>query len=350
MTADSLPEPDPVAARRPRYLADIAAGVDRYLEPRRTHCPWCDGTTLRTRLRTTDLLQHKPGRFTLDGCADCGHVFQNPRLTPEGLEFYYRDAYDGLGEQQMAATFEGNPDGLRSRAELVRDHYQPKRWLDVGTGHGHFCKAAAEVLPDTEFDGLDMTEGVEIAARNGWIGTAHRGNFVDMVDELAGGYDVISMFHYLEHTTDPRAELAAAAKVLPAGGRMVIELPDPECRWGRILGRWWLPWLQPQHLNLMPIGNLRRAAQELGFTVLAEQRAEAHLAVDLLAAVGLFMNALLQGEDVPWQPKPPSGGRKALRKVGMLLAIPVFVAAHIGDRLMKKRRGYSNAYRVLLGK
>ena len=33
--------------------------------------------------------------FTLEQCGDCGHVFQNPRLTPEGLEFYYRDFYDG---------------------------------------------------------------------------------------------------------------------------------------------------------------------------------------------------------------------------------------------------------------
>lgn len=157
MTASSSLETDPVAARRPQYLADIAAGLDRFYEPRRTDCPWCGSARLSTRLRTVDLLQHKPGRFELAECLDCRHIFQNPRLSLAGLEFYYRDCYDGLGEQQMAVMFEGNAAGLKDRASLLIQHHQPKCWLDVGTGHGHFCKAAAESLPDTEFHGLDMS-------------------------------------------------------------------------------------------------------------------------------------------------------------------------------------------------
>src|SRR6266567_4088927 len=85
-----------VELRRPAYQADLAGGLDRLFEPRRTACPWCGSARLRERLRTTDLLQHKPGRFHLDRCQDCGHVFQNPRLSFAGLEFYYRDFYDGL--------------------------------------------------------------------------------------------------------------------------------------------------------------------------------------------------------------------------------------------------------------
>src|SRR5690625_7825123 len=98
---------DEVAQRRPRYLADIAAGLDRFFEPRRKDCPWCGSDRLVVRLRTTDLLQHKPGRFVLERCGDCDHIFQNPRLNGEGLEFYYRDVYDGLGEEKLAQMFEG---------------------------------------------------------------------------------------------------------------------------------------------------------------------------------------------------------------------------------------------------
>jgi SAM-dependent methyltransferase len=278
-------------------------------------------------------------------------VFQNPRLNLAGLEFYYRDCYDGLGEKQMAAMFEGNAAGLKERASLLTRHHRPKRWLDVGTGHGHFCKAAAEVLPDTEFHGLDLSAGVELAQEHGWISKGFRGNFPDMTAELAGNYDVISMFHYLEHTLDPKAELAAAAEVLSPGGHLVIELPDPESRWGRLLGRYWMPWLQPQHLNMMPIGNLKKAAEELGFTVLDEQRAEPHGSMDMVAALALWANWVVKGTDVPWRPKPPSALHKLVRKLSMVITVPLLVLAFVADKLHApygRKHGYSNAYRVLL--
>ncbi|MGG8409160.1 hypothetical protein ACM614_22460, partial [Streptomyces sp. 12297] len=71
------------ADRRAAYAAELAGGADRFLEPRRATCPWCDAPRLAVRVRMPDLLQGKPGRFTLEECQACGHVFQNPRLTVE---------------------------------------------------------------------------------------------------------------------------------------------------------------------------------------------------------------------------------------------------------------------------
>ena len=349
MIEDSLA--DPVASRRPSYLTDLVDGVDRFFEPRRADCPWCGSAALRGRLTTTDLLQHKPGRFVLDGCQDCAHVFQNPRLNEAGLEFYYRDSYDGLGEKSANGLFEGNRAAYRSRAELVKGLGAAGEWLDVGMGHGHFCKEAAGLLPDVEFDGLDLGDSVELAQREGRIRAGYQGSFVDKADDLAGRYDVISMYHYLEHTVDPKRELAAAMTVLRPGGLLAIELPDPECRWAKVLGRWWMPWLQPQHLNLMPIGNLRAELSARGFTVVAQQRAEPHAAIDVVAALMLAVNALtIAGEDIPWRPEPPSRWRRILRKATFVVCVPLFVLAVLVDRIsapIGRKRGWSNAYRVV---
>jgi len=341
---------DPVAARRPGYLADIAAGTDRFFDARRTDCPWCGSDRLAVRLRTTDLLQHKPGRFVLERCEDCTHIFQNPRLNDDGLEFYYRDVYDGLGESKMGAMFEASAKSYNARSEVITPHHAPKNWLDVGMGHGHFCRVASAAHPDTVFDGLDISDGVKLAEERGWVRTAYRGSFVELSPDLAGKYDVISMFHYLEHTKDPRTEIAAAAAALPPGGYLLIELPDPECRWNRVVGRYWMSWLQPQHLNMIPIGNLRQAAIEAGLTPVVEQRSESHESSDLVAALYLLLASKFTDDDRPWQEGPPSAARKRLCKIVWLLSVPLLVLAMLVDKLVApigRKHGFSNAYRFL---
>lgn len=359
MSDDHEPSPEPaprradqVAALRPAYQADLARGLDRFFEPQRTTCPWCDSSRLRTRLRTTDLLQHKPGRFTLDRCQDCGHTFQNPRLSGEGLEFYYRDFYDGLGEKQLSNTFAGRTRMYRQRAEsLLPFASAPKNWLDVGTGHGHFCESARTVYPGTAFDGLDFTDGAELAERAGRVERGFRGSFVELAPEVAGNYDVVSMFHYLEHSAEPGLELEAAHQAIRPGGHLMIEVPDPDSRYARLLGRWWLPWLQPQHLHFVPVANLRSRLTDLGFTVVAEQHAEPHDPVDLLAATWLALDAVAPRDDFPWQPERPNALRRTLRGAMVLAGVPALVLGTLLDRFavrpLSHRLGVSNAYRLL---
>ncbi|GGV87914.1 class I SAM-dependent methyltransferase [Streptomyces nigrescens] len=342
------------AARHAAYTADLAAGTDRFFEPRRTDCPWCSAPDPVIRVRMPDLLQGKPGRFTLEECRHCGHVFQNPRLTPDGLDFYYRDFYEGLGGEGAALVLGRMSATYRDRAELLRPFTTPRNWLDVGTAAGHFCNAARAVWPGTRFDGLDMGEGVHEAEKRGWITTAYQGQFPDLADRLAGRYDTVSMHHYLEHTRDPLAELDAAVKVLAPGGHLLIELPDPESRIGRLLGPYWLPWFQPQHQHLMPAGNLKQALAARGFTVLAEQHGAAHQNnADFLGAVALAANRLTPDPQAPWATIPATRTRRAARSAVQAMAVPGYAAALALDNLrtaLARATDGGNAYRLLARK
>ncbi|MFD9301970.1 class I SAM-dependent methyltransferase [Streptomyces sp. NPDC060048] len=340
------------AVRAATYRADLSAGTDRFLEPRRPDCPWCGSDQLSVRVRVPDLLQAKPGRFTLESCADCDHVFQNPRLTLEGLEFYYRDFYDGRGGEGAATVFGRLGAAYRGRAEMLRPHADPVSWLDVGTGHGHFCNAARDVWPDTRFDGLDMGDGVRGAERRGWVETAHQGQFPEFAVKLAGQYDVVSMYHYLEHTRDPLTELDTAAAVLVPGGHLAIELPDPQSRMARLLGPAWLPWFQPQHQHLIPSANLREALADRGFTVLAEEHGSAHQGNDFFGAVALTATRLAPDPDRPWA-SPATPGRRALGHAVRVAALPCFAAAAVLDgvrTVVARRTDGGNAYRMLARK
>jgi SAM-dependent methyltransferase len=342
---------DQVEAARAYYREELAQGVERFLEPRRPDCPWCGSTDLSVHVRSRDIIQLKPGRFTLERCADCGHVFQNPRLTLDGLDFYYRDVYDGLGAEQAERVFSDQAGWYRARAETVRAVALPRTWLDVGTGHAHFCRTAATVLPATTFDGLDFSDGVDEAARRGWIREGFHGLFPELIDRLEGRYEVISMHHYLEHTRDPFAELDAAMKVLGPGGLLLIELPDPESFFGRLLRGWWIPWLPPQHQHMIPIENLKNALTARGMEIVAEERRGAQQGPDLPGAALVGLNILGPDPARPWAPGSPTLFGRVRRMVALTLLGPVLLAAFAGQAAIRPfLRSHSNAYRVLARK
>ncbi|UKY51274.1 class I SAM-dependent methyltransferase [Streptomyces inhibens] len=341
-----------IAALRPRYEDELAQGLERFFERPRTTCPWCTSAHLRRRLRTANHAQRKPGDFVLDECRNCGHVFQNPRLSADGLTFYYRDCYDGLGEETMA-RLAASPLAAklyRARARALLPFSRPLLWLDVGTGHGHFCAEARRIHPGTEFHGLDQGEGVEIAARKGRIARAYRGSFTGLAGQLDCRYDVVSMHHYLEHTLVPRQELTTAYTTLRPGGLLLIEVPDPQSAAARLFGRWWGPWLQPQHLHLIPLDNLCGELAEQGFTVVATDRQEPHIPTDLTSAAVNMLHSVLPGENLPWLPERPGPLGRGIRTLCLPAAAPALLALFACDILLApltRRTRLSNAYRVV---
>jgi SAM-dependent methyltransferase len=343
--------PAPAAdLRAAQYAERLAHGTARFFEPRRDDCPLCGARAPSVMLRFPDRLQHKPGEFTLERCSGCGHIFQNPRLSFEGLDFYYADFYSGTGESIMDLVFSATDREYRARAEVVARWGAPGNWLDVGTGHGHFCLRARQIWPDTQFDGLDMSESIEEAERRGWIRRGHRGQFPQIADQLKGAYDVVSMHHYLEHVREPLQELAAAAIALRPGGLLSIEVPNPECRYGRVLGTRWLSWFQPQHQHFLSPANLRRALEQRGFDVLLEQRGPCHIPAELTFLVFSFLNTIAPPVDLPWLPPVPAW--KRLWHVSALsLGAPLLVAGALADRLLRvaaERWDWpSNAFRIV---
>ncbi|MER5253645.1 MULTISPECIES: class I SAM-dependent methyltransferase [unclassified Streptomyces] len=214
----------------------------------------------------------------------------------------------------------------QARARAMGRFIEPESWLDIDTGHGHFPAVAQQVHPYTAFDGLDPTERVEEGRRAGRVEEAHRGLLADLAPKLAGRYDALSMFHYLERSADPRIELIAARTVLRPGGHLMIEVPVPESRYARLLGR---GWIRPEPHHRIPLTALRRELESLGYSVVATDLRAAHVPFDLTAGLALALGRI----------------RAAAR-----LAVPLLAAAALADRLIApvvSRTRFSNAYRVV---
>jgi SAM-dependent methyltransferase len=343
--------PDPIEARRPEYTAALAGGLEPFFERRRTTCPWCNSPALVERIRSTDLFQFKPGQFVVEECTACGLLFQNPRLSIEGLDFYYHDFYDGLGAGGMQFLFAQSGPFYKARVELARRHVSPRAWLDVGTGYGHFCLAAQGFLPGTRFDGLDMGESIEAGQRRRWIDNGYRGLFPDLAGDLLGRYDMVSMLHYLEHTRDPRAELDAAHTVLEPGGHLLIEVPDPECPFSRMLGRYWVPWLQPQHQQFLPVDQLCGALEAQGFSVVEVEACPPNPIIDLAGGLWMLASAWAPPPRSPWR-RDPTGVERIQRAAIYGTMAPLALTGLVVDQAVQplirdRALRWSNAYRVL---
>lgn len=258
----SSPQPD---------SGQLAPGADPFLEPRRDDCPWCGSRRLRTRVRAPEGARRTPGTFVVDECRDCSHVFQNPRPTPDGLLLRHR-RHPTEGHLRAGLLGRLRRRHHRTAARALLPYPEPESWLDVGTGHGYFPKAARDVHPYTAFDGLDPTPRVEQAREAGRIEEAHQGLLTDpeITARLRARYDVVSMFHHLEHTADPRAELRAARTVLRPGGHLLVEVPDPARPFGTLSASrhvLWRPYDHPCPLHLMPLRNLLAELEAMGYQV-----------------------------------------------------------------------------------
>ena len=333
--------------RQEEYAAQLEGGIARFFEKRREECPFCGSKELRRHITSADFLQQKPGIFYLERCASCRYVLQNPRLNADGLNFYYKDFYDGLNgdlsESLLSSSFRMHFD----QARMLQGLAHPKSWLDVGAGYGHFSVIARQVWPETRMDGLDIGESIFKAKARGWIDRAYSGFITDLAPSFTEKYDVVSMIHYLEHTQDPKIELITAAGALAAHGHLLIELPNVEHRLSSMLGCYWLPWFQPQHLNFPAKKHLAKWLDDAGFDLVKVEFDRVHQSCDFTFAL-IFLLKKLAPFDRPWRQDRVAPWRRGLV---WLAGIPFLLVARVLDkiygRFFAKGERMVNNYRLL---
>jgi len=237
------------------------------LEP--VSCYLCGSRDDEPLLDAEDDLTGKPGRFRFVRCRRCGLAYQNPRVPLAQIGAYYDDAYIAHRRSRpwglLTPLFERAMTKLDAEKDRLVSRYVAltgqSAVLDVGCATGTFLQRLRSrygVSPaGVDFKDLSdapSLDGVEF----------HCSLFYEApLDECR--FDLVTMWHFLEHDYDPVRSLQAARRVMKPGGTLIVEVPRLDSRTFRWFRNRW-PGLQaPQHTVLLDRDRLLQFVSEAGF-------------------------------------------------------------------------------------
>jgi 2-polyprenyl-3-methyl-5-hydroxy-6-metoxy-1,4-benzoquinol methylase len=223
-------------------------------------CILC-GSTERTLLFQQD-------EWTVFKCSGCGLGFLDPRPTAEELGRHYERAY--FDSHYDKGLKKGSPEmkkrlsQQKHRLSFFRSLKPRGRVLDIGCGMGYFIYACS--LRGYEAEGMDISDDSTAYIRSE-LGLKVKTGTADTVGYEEGSFDVITMWHFLEHSLDPRDYLSSAWRWLKKDGLLVVDVPNYEGTDARKIWSGWTGWSLPYHIYHFTPRTLEGLMDRYGFTV-----------------------------------------------------------------------------------
>lgn len=211
--------------------------------------------------------------FSVVRCGGCGLMRLDPQPTATQIRRYYPDTYwfapgeDTAGRLEEAYRRLVLRDHVRFVEGALRRAFQGGcrgPLLDIGCGGGLFLG----MMRERGFRGIGLDVSQE-AARSAW--QQHRTpalcGTLDRAPLAPRAFACITMFHVLEHLSDPRQFLIAAHSLLMAEGRLVVQVPNAASWQARLLGPLWNGVDVPRHFFDFRGCDLEKLLTSCGFAV-----------------------------------------------------------------------------------
>lgn len=203
------------------------------------------------------------GNIEVWRCVQCGHGVSHPPIPDVSFLYEGRKSQDYQPDARNRLSRLIKDIAFRLQAKkLLRDSGELNgRLLDYGCGSGQFTRVLSQVANNLQVTGCDFfPEPPAELGREAYI--SH--------DELAEAdivYDGILAMHVLEHDDDTRKLLRSIMAPVKPGGVVIVEVPNVDCIWGSIFGRFWDAWYVPYHRHHFSRLSLQNALEAEGLHV-----------------------------------------------------------------------------------
>jgi len=212
-----------------------------------------------------DRLHGLSGEFALVRCRACSLVYLDPRPTWDEVREFYPSEY--APHRVKPAWWLDRlirSGGLRKKRDIVLRHRQGGTLLDVGCATGDFLSLMSE-------DGRWNIVGVEADAQAASCAARVAGAEVvcgraEDVDYPPSSFDVVTMWHVLEHLHDPKRALIRLRRALRRNGVLIVAVPVLDSVDARLFGRYWSGYDVPRHLSTFSMATLSSMLVAAGFS------------------------------------------------------------------------------------
>ena len=214
-----------------------------------TKCPFCKSENTRLHLKLKDYFLTLED-FEIFVCDDCKLLFTTPRPDPSVIGKYYKsEDYLSHNEHKKGLVpwiyNRVKKINIRNKYKLAIGNRTKPHILDFGCGVGDFLNYAQE--KGCEVTGCDMSDD----ARK--IASEKLGKRVVTPEEIFAlphsTFDIITMWHVLEHIDDLNYQSEQLHQLLKDDGRLVIAVPNYMSYDAQYYKDKWAAYDVPRHLN-----------------------------------------------------------------------------------------------------
>ncbi|RRB04951.1 class I SAM-dependent methyltransferase [Larkinella rosea] len=234
-------------------------------------CPVCGNQSFSNWMTCTDFLVSKK-EFTIQSCEQCGFKATNPRPVEAEIGQYYQsedyishsDTRQGIISQLYHSVRKIT---LQQKVKLITS-LSPRKGelLDIGCGSGYFLEASQEAgwkITGTEPDANTRQQAFQRTS------VPLKKSIFELNDDQP--YDVITMWHVLEHVHELSETLEWIRSHSRQNGHLVIAVPNYHSWDAQHYKPFWAAYDVPRHLYHFSPDVMKTLLKRYGFE-LKEQR------------------------------------------------------------------------------
>ncbi len=212
-------------------------------------CPWCGSEKAQISLWLRDEFLTKED-FHICECLNCGLLYTMPRPDKDKIGDYYKsEEYYSHQENKkgfIPKVYERvKKTNLKHKYQLASKGINVGTLLDIGCGVGDFLHTAE--THGWDCIGVEPSEDAKAIAQKRMKGKIISSEELETLSD--GSFDLITMWHVLEHVDDLKWQIAQLQRLVKSSGRVVIALPNYKSYDGQYYKELWAAYDVPRHLN-----------------------------------------------------------------------------------------------------